>query len=65
MSNIYINNNSNSDELDPEIADLIGLTGNQDEEASPDFFDLFEDEKTDSAVQSETEEVFSESFFYS
>ena len=64
MSNNYLNSNNTSDELDPEIADLIGLSGDESTDANPDFFDLFEEEKTEEPVSdNQSEEVFSSSFF--
>ncbi len=58
-----MNMNNTSDELDPEIADLIGIADNQDAETNPDFFDLFEDERTETPETDQQEEVFSDSFF--
>jgi len=62
-NNILNSNSTQPDGLDPEIADLIGLTNDQDSGENPDFFDLFEDEKTQVPANSGAEEVFSSSFF--
>ncbi len=55
--------NNTSEELDPEIADLIGLDSGPGGNTNPDFFDLFEDEKTDIQEPEQSEEEFKETFF--
>ena len=60
--NNFFSSNNASKELDPEIADLIGIGGDN-SDADPDFFDLFGEEKGGGEQPAEADDNFRENFF--